>query len=65
MGSPDYPEPIKVWQQELLKSVEHLVSLPTGELFGLGPMSALLVMYSKEKGRNLFFPALKVYIVHI
>ena len=51
VGSPDYPDPVVTWTKgHPGEVVASLVALPTGEVFGLGPDSCLLVMYSKEKG---------------
>ena len=51
VGSPDLPAPTLTWVQNHGSTVSSLVALPTGEVFGLGPNSCLLVMYSKEKGQ--------------
>jgi hypothetical protein len=56
VGSPDCPHPLPTWQQSHGTAVMSIVALPTGEFFGLGPCSCLLVMYSKEKGRHSIFP---------
>jgi len=50
VGSPDWPDPVLSWLQPHGSAVSSLVALPTGEVFGLGPNSCLIVMYSKEKG---------------
>lgn len=50
VGSPDHSPPVLTWLQNHGSTVCSLVALPTGEVFGLGPQSSLLVIYSKEKG---------------
>ncbi|XP_064622032.1 lysosomal-trafficking regulator-like isoform X2 [Lineus longissimus] len=50
VGSPDLQDPVPTWQQSHGNAVMSLVALPTGDQFGLGPCSCLLVMYSKERG---------------
>ena len=50
VGSPDQPDPRLAWSQSHHATVASLVALPTGQVFGLGPNSHLLVMYSKERG---------------
>ena len=52
VGSPDWPDPVLSWMQCHGSAVTSLVALPTGEVFGLGPSSCLIVMYSKEKGEE-------------
>ena len=52
VGSPDWPDPVLSWMQPHGSAVSSLVALPTGEVFGLGPNSCLIVMYSKEKGMS-------------
>ena len=51
VGSPDLPDPVMTWNQIYGSVVESLIALPTGEVFGVGACSCLLVMYSKEKGK--------------
>lgn len=51
VGSPDLTAPVMTWLQNHGSIVESLIALPTGEVFGVGACSCLLVMYSKEKGR--------------
>ena len=51
VGSPAYPDPVLAWTQNYGSMVASVVSLPTGDVFGLGPCSTLLVMYSKETGQ--------------
>ncbi|XP_074663000.1 lysosomal-trafficking regulator-like [Tubulanus polymorphus] len=48
--SPDCSKPRITWSQTFKSAVTSLYALPTGEVFGLGPCSCLLVRYSKEKG---------------
>ena len=54
VGSPAHPEPSLAWTQSYGSVVATVVSLPTGDVFGLGPCSTLLVMYSKETGKGFF-----------
>ena len=51
VGSPAHSDPVLAWTQTYGSMVASVVSLPTGDVFGLGPCSTLLVMYSKETGQ--------------
>ena len=48
-GSPACDEPRTRWIQRHGGHVSSLVALPTGEVFGLGPRSHLMVNYSKQQ----------------
>ena len=50
VGSPACDEPKTRWIQEHGGQISTLVPMPTGEVFGLGPCSHLIVNYSKDKG---------------
>ena len=55
VGSPDHPDPVMAWSQNHGSLIASLVALPTEDVFGLRLHSSLLVMYSKEKGRQRIF----------
>lgn len=50
VGSPDCPNPTITSCEEWKVDITGLVVLPTGQVFGLGPNSSLLV---KQKGLSL------------
>lgn len=52
VGSPAHGDPVLAWTKDHGSVVSTVVSLPTGDVFGLGPCSTLLVMYSKEIGTS-------------
>ena len=52
VGSPDLAEPTLTPVRRHGGVVSSLVALPTGEVFGVGPSSTLLVIYSKQTGTS-------------
>lgn len=52
VGSPAEPEPVIVWRRNHRSTIGLFVPLTTNDVFGLCPMSCLIVSYSKEKGND-------------
>ena len=52
LGSPSAGEPVIRWQQCYPIPPTQLMPLPTGSVCGMAGNRCLLVMYSKEKGKN-------------